>query len=102
MTDPTSAHQVYFMDDDHKVTVRVSGSKTKVFISGKKAKRKVVKVDMICAFKHQGNGSRAKSIACEQYRKVLFFTPAGLSNGGFFISKHQEVKSHIFVLRRAD
>lgn len=57
--------RISFMDNGHKVTVRVSKSKTKVSIGGKKAKRKAVKVGMTCAFKHQGKGSRAKSIACE-------------------------------------
>jgi hypothetical protein len=57
--------RISFMDNGHKVTVRVSKSKTKVSIGGKKAKRKAVKVGMTCAFKHQGKGSRAKAIACE-------------------------------------
>lgn len=57
--------RITFMDGAEKVTVRVSGSKTKVTIAGKKAKRKAVKAGMTCAFTHQGNGSRAKAIACD-------------------------------------
>lgn len=56
--------RVSFKSADGKVTVRVSGSKTKVTIAGKKAKRSALEAGMTCKITHQGNSSRAKSIAC--------------------------------------
>ncbi len=47
------------------VTIRVSGSRTKVTIAGKKAKRSAIKVGMTCKITHLGPNSRAKKIACK-------------------------------------
>ncbi|MDX1484718.1 MAG: tripartite tricarboxylate transporter substrate-binding protein [Alphaproteobacteria bacterium] len=47
----------------HKV--KVSGSRTKVSIGGKKTKRKNLKVGMECTIIYKGNGSEAKSVACK-------------------------------------
>jgi tripartite-type tricarboxylate transporter receptor subunit TctC len=46
----------------HKV--KVSGSRTKVSIGGKKTKRKNLKVGMKCAVTYKGDGSEAKSVTC--------------------------------------
>lgn len=57
--------RVSFMDKGNEMTVRVSGSRTKVTIGGKKAKRSKIKVGMTCEITHQGPNSRAKKIACQ-------------------------------------
>lgn len=44
---------------------KVSGSRTKVTIAGKKSKRKNIKVGMACDVSYQGNGTEAKNIACK-------------------------------------
>ena len=44
--------------------VKVSGSRTKVMIGGKKTKRKNLKTGMSCTVVYKGNGSEAKSVAC--------------------------------------
>ena len=46
----------------HKV--RVSGRRTKVFIGGKKTKRKNLKVGMSCKITYPENGGEAQKIAC--------------------------------------
>jgi tripartite-type tricarboxylate transporter receptor subunit TctC len=46
-------------------TVKVSGSRTKVTVAGKKTKRKDVKVGMTCTFVYKGNNTEAKSIDCK-------------------------------------
>ncbi|MGY9006622.1 MAG: Bug family tripartite tricarboxylate transporter substrate binding protein [Alphaproteobacteria bacterium] len=57
--------RVSFKAGGHKVTVKVSKSKTKITIAGKKAKRSAVKAGMTCAITHKGSKSRAKSIKCD-------------------------------------
>ena len=47
------------------VTAKVSGSRTKVTVDGKKAKRKAVKVGMTCTFTYPGAGQEAKNIDCK-------------------------------------
>ena len=47
------------------VKAKVSGSRTKVTINGKKAKRKAIKVGMTCTFTYPGPGSEAKKIDCK-------------------------------------
>ncbi|MDH3239773.1 MAG: hypothetical protein OEO83_03820 [Alphaproteobacteria bacterium] len=47
------------------VTAKVSGSRTKVTVNGKKAKRKAVKVGMTCTFTYPGAGQEAKMIDCK-------------------------------------
>jgi tripartite-type tricarboxylate transporter receptor subunit TctC len=47
------------------VTAKVSGSRTKVTINGKKTKRKNVKVGMTCTFTYPGAGDEAKKIDCK-------------------------------------
>ncbi|MDH3239775.1 MAG: hypothetical protein OEO83_03830 [Alphaproteobacteria bacterium] len=53
---------------DHEgknVTAKVSGSRTKVTINGKKAKRKAIKVGMTCTFTYPAPGSTAKGVDCK-------------------------------------
>lgn len=57
--------RISFKDKGNEMTVRISGSRTKVTIGGKKAKRSKIKVGMTCEITHQGSGSRAKKIACK-------------------------------------
>jgi len=47
------------------VKTSVSGRRTKVFIGGKKAKRKAIKVGMTCTFNYPGTGQRSKRIDCK-------------------------------------
>ncbi|MBT6801406.1 MAG: hypothetical protein HOA41_07005, partial [Rhodospirillales bacterium] len=54
--------RLFFKGKDGKThKVKVSGSRTKVFIKGKKTKRKNLKVGMKCTFIYKGNGSEAAS-----------------------------------------
>ncbi len=48
-----------------EVKAKVSGSRTKVTINGKKAKRKKIKVGMTCTFTYPSPGSEAKKIDCK-------------------------------------
>ncbi len=48
-----------------EVTTRISGSRTKVFISGKKTRRSKLKVGMKCKISYYGPGKEATSVACE-------------------------------------
>ncbi|MFT5539138.1 MAG: IS1 family transposase, partial [Alphaproteobacteria bacterium] len=53
---------------DHKgkkMTAKVSGSRTKITLNGKKAKRKAVKVGMSCTFTWPKVNSEAKQIDCK-------------------------------------
>ncbi len=47
------------------VKAKVSGSRTKVTINGKKAKRKKIKVGMRCTFTYPGPGQEAKKVDCK-------------------------------------
>jgi len=47
------------------VKAKVSGSRTKVTINGKKTKRKNIKVGMTCTFTYPGAGSEAKKVDCK-------------------------------------
>ena len=57
--------RVSFKMGGKKVTVKVSKSRTKITIAGKKGKRSSVKTGMTCKITHQGNRTEAKSIACD-------------------------------------
>jgi hypothetical protein len=58
--------RISFKTDKGKThTVKVSGSRTKVTIAGKKTKRKNVQVGMTCTFVYKGNNTEAKSIDCK-------------------------------------
>jgi hypothetical protein len=46
-------------------TARVSGSRTKVSIAGKKAKRAAVKPGMVCDITYAGNAGEASKVACK-------------------------------------
>jgi hypothetical protein len=48
-----------------KFRARVSGSKTKLTVNGKKAKRKAVKVGMTCTASTQGNNTTARTVTCK-------------------------------------
>jgi tripartite-type tricarboxylate transporter receptor subunit TctC len=51
--------------DGKTVKTSVSGSRTKVTIGGKAAKRKNVKAGMTCTFNYPGSGQRAKEVSCK-------------------------------------
>jgi tripartite-type tricarboxylate transporter receptor subunit TctC len=57
--------RVMFMLKGKAVTIKVSKSRTKVTIGGKKAKRSKIKAGMTCKITHLGPNSRAKKIACK-------------------------------------
>ncbi|MEE8623675.1 MAG: tripartite tricarboxylate transporter substrate-binding protein, partial [Alphaproteobacteria bacterium] len=57
--------RISFTSGGKTLKTKVSGSRTKVFVGGKKAKRKALKVGMKCAFTYQGSGTESKKIACE-------------------------------------
>ena len=48
-----------------EVKAKVSGSRTKVTINGKKDKRKNIKVGMTCTFTYPGAGQEAKRVDCK-------------------------------------
>ena len=48
-----------------EVTAKVSGSRTKVTLDGKKTKRKKIKVGMTCTFTYPGVGMEATNIDCK-------------------------------------
>ncbi len=57
--------RISFTSGGKTLKTKVSGSRTKVFVGGNKAKRKALKVGMKCAFTYQGSGTESKKIACE-------------------------------------
>jgi hypothetical protein len=48
-----------------KVSAKVSGSRTKITVNGKKAKRKAVKMGMSCTFTYPGPGKEATNVDCK-------------------------------------
>jgi tripartite-type tricarboxylate transporter receptor subunit TctC len=58
-------HRLYINYKGKEVMAKVSGSRTKLTVNGKKAKRKAVKVGMTCTFTYPGAGQEAKKIACK-------------------------------------
>ena len=57
--------RISFQKKGKSLTIKVSKSRTKVTIGGKKAKRSKIKVGMTCKITHLGPNSRAKKIACK-------------------------------------
>ncbi|MBT3792397.1 MAG: hypothetical protein HN658_02790 [Rhodospirillales bacterium] len=57
--------RVLFMKKGKSITIKVSKSRTKVSIGGKKSKRSKIKAGMMCKITHLGPNSRAKKIACK-------------------------------------
>ena len=57
--------RIVIMYKGKNVTAKVSGSRTKITVGGKKAKRKAVKVGMSCTFTYPSPGSEAKKIDCK-------------------------------------
>lgn len=51
--------------DGKEMTAKVSGSRTKVMLNGKKVKRKAIKVGMNCTFTWPRPNSEAKQIDCK-------------------------------------
>ena len=51
--------------DGKAFKAKVSGSRTKITVAGKKAKRKVFKEGMVCTIKSPGNGQEATNIDCK-------------------------------------
>ena len=47
-----------------KTMTMISGSRTKITVNGKKAKRKAVKAGMRCTFNYPGPGEEAKNVDC--------------------------------------
>jgi len=48
-----------------EVMAKISGSRTKITVNGKKAKRKVIKVGMNCQFTYPKPGGEASLVACK-------------------------------------
>lgn len=57
--------RISFKSKGSTQTMRVSRSRTKVSLNGKKVSRKKLKVGMTCKFIYPGNSKRAKSISCK-------------------------------------
>lgn len=57
--------QIYISYKGKDVWAKVSGSRTKVTVGGKKAKRKAVKVGMTCTFTYPRANTEAKNIDCK-------------------------------------
>ena len=57
--------RISFMYKGKEIKTRVSRSKTKVTINGKKAKRKAIKIGMSCTFLYPSAGSEAKRVDCK-------------------------------------
>jgi tripartite-type tricarboxylate transporter receptor subunit TctC len=57
--------RIYLKHKGKEVMAKVSGSRTKVTINGKKVKRKAVKVGMTCTFIYPFAGQEAKQIICK-------------------------------------
>ncbi len=62
-TTKRGGRSITFVLGSKKQKVSVSGSRTKVTIAGKKAKRKAITVGMVCTLKHKG--SKALAIDCK-------------------------------------
>ncbi|MEE8517015.1 MAG: tripartite tricarboxylate transporter substrate-binding protein [Alphaproteobacteria bacterium] len=58
--------RVWIMYQGKEVKTKISGSRTKVTINGKKAKRKKIKVGMTCTFTYPKPGAESKSVACKK------------------------------------
>jgi tripartite-type tricarboxylate transporter receptor subunit TctC len=58
--------RIYLMHKGKEVMAKVSGSRTKVMLNGKKVKRKAVKIGMTCTFVYPSAGSEAKQIICKK------------------------------------
>jgi tripartite-type tricarboxylate transporter receptor subunit TctC len=56
--------RIGFKSDGSDVAVSVSGSKSKVTIADKEAKRSAIKAGMTCTVTHQGDGTTARAVAC--------------------------------------
>ncbi len=57
--------RVWIMYKGKEVRAKVSGSRTKVTVNGKKVKRKAIKIGMTCTFIYPGAGKEAKKIDCK-------------------------------------
>jgi tripartite-type tricarboxylate transporter receptor subunit TctC len=57
--------RIVIMYKGKNVTAKVSGSRTKITVGGKKAKRKAVKVGMTCTFTYPGAGQEATNVDCK-------------------------------------
>jgi tripartite-type tricarboxylate transporter receptor subunit TctC len=55
---------IFIMYKGKEVSAKVSGSRTKITVKGKKAKRKKVKVGMTCQFTYPRAGAEAKNVDC--------------------------------------
>lgn len=56
--------RIHLDHEGREVRAGVSGSKTKITIDGKKAKRKAIKAGMTCTFDYPGSGTTARTIEC--------------------------------------
>jgi hypothetical protein len=57
--------QIFIMHKGKELKTKVSGSRTKVYVDGKKVKRKKIKIGMSCTFTYLGPGSESKKIDCK-------------------------------------
>ncbi len=61
----SKGRKLFFKDaKGDETSAKVSGRRTKITIAGKKAKRKNVKVGMVCEVVYEGPGTEAVSLAC--------------------------------------
>ncbi len=58
--------RVWIMYKGKEMKTKISGSRTKVTINGKKAKRKKIKVGMTCTFTYPKPGGESKSVDCKK------------------------------------
>ncbi len=58
--------RLWIMYKGKEVKTKVSGSRTKVTINGKKAKRKKIKVGMICTFTYPRPGAESARVDCKK------------------------------------
>ncbi len=58
--------QVFISHKGKEVWAKISGSRTKVTVNGKPAKRKAIKVGMTCAFSYPRANAEAKKVDCRK------------------------------------
>ncbi len=58
--------RILIMYKGKEVTAKVSGSRTKVTLNGKKVKRKKIKAGMTCTFIYPGAGQEATNVDCKK------------------------------------
>jgi tripartite-type tricarboxylate transporter receptor subunit TctC len=62
---PNDARQIVIQHEGKDVMAKVSGSRTKITVGGKPAKRDAVKVGMTCTFTYPAPGEEANNVDCK-------------------------------------